>query len=151
MTTTRSLIATIGLTAALIVGGAACSSDDQVNAALKSAGVDAEVTTDGELPSGFPEGVPTPDLELENGAGAAGEFVLRYATTDYVADQAAYQQVLEEQGFTIGESFDFDETQGSYSGFTATGLGHQVVASAYGAEAPGGGNYMAVVVSKAAA
>lgn len=144
------LLAALGLTAALVLGGTACGSDDQANAILKSAGVDANVSTGGDLPDGFPGEVPTPDLDLETGAAAVGTFTLRYTSKDAHADAAAYQKALEAKGFTISNPFDFDEASGDYVGFTADGSGQQVIASAYGPKAPGGGNYMAVVVTPAA-
>jgi len=147
MTLTRSLIASFGLTAALLVGGAGCAKDSATNAALKSAGVDADVATDGGLPDGFPEAVATPDLDLETGAGIAGVFTLRYTSKDSATDVGEYRATLKEKGFAIDEEFTFDKTQGDYVGFMASSPEFTVMASAYGEAAPGGGNYMAVVVT----
>jgi hypothetical protein len=146
MTTPRSLIGALGLSAALLFGAVACSNDSVANAALDKAGVEGDLSTEGSLPDGFPESVPAPDLELETGVALEGTFTLRY-TSDDQADAAAYRTALEDAGFTSGQDFTFDKASGDYSGFTATSDEFTVLASAYGPDAPGGGNYLAVVVT----
>lgn len=147
MHTSRTLIGALGLTFALAIGGAACSTEDQTNAALEKAGVDANVSTGGELPDGFPETVATPDLELESGAAVAGTYTLRYTSSDPAAEIAAYRSALEAAEFTPGGDFTNDAAAGDYQGFTAANADYTVLASAYGPDAPGGGNYLAVVVT----
>jgi len=147
MHTTRSLVSALGLAAALLVGGAACSADDVTNAALEDAGVEGSVSTSGDLPDDFPSEVATPDLPLETGAGVEGIFTLRYTSDDPTGDFAAYRSALEDAGFTADEDFTFDKASGDHTGFTATSAEYSVLASAYGPDAPGGGNYLAVVVS----
>ena len=146
MTTPRSLLGALGLSAALLLGATACSNDSVTNAALEKAGVDGDIATQGSLPDGFPESVPTPDLELETGVALEGIHTLRY-TSDDVADAAAYRTTLEDAGFTSGQDFTFDKASGDYSGFTATNTEFTVLVSAYGPDAPGGGDYLAVVVT----
>ena len=147
MHSSRTLIGALGLTFALAIGGAACSAEDQTNAALEKAGVDANVSTGGDLPDGFPEAVATPDLELESGAAVAGTYTLRYTSSDPAGDVAAYRSALEDAGFTPGEDFTNDKAAGDFQGFTAADETYTVMASAYGPDAPGGGDYMAVVVT----
>jgi hypothetical protein len=147
MRTTRSLISALGLTTALLIGGAACSAEDVTNSAMEDAGIDGNISTGGDLPDGFPTEVATPELDLETGAAVEGIFTLRYSSDDSAADAAAYRTALEDAGFTPGEDFTFDEASGDYSGFTATSAEYSVLASAYGPDAPGGGNYLAVVVT----
>jgi hypothetical protein len=147
MHTTRSLVSALGLAAALLVGGVACSAEDATNAALENAGVDANVSTGGDLPDGFPSDVATPDLELETGAAVEGTYTLRYTSDDATADIAAYRTALADAGFTPGEDFTFDKASGDHTGFTAASPEFNVMAAAYGPDAPGGGNYMAVVVT----
>lgn len=146
MTTPRSLIGALGLSAALLLGATACSNDSVANAALEKAGVDGDLSTKGSLPDGFPESIPTPDLPLETGVALEGIFTLRY-TSDDVADAAAYRTVLEDAGLTTGQDFSFDKASGDYSGFTASNDEYNVVVSAYGPDAPGGGDYLAVVAT----
>ncbi|CAN5405118.1 hypothetical protein BH10ACT3_BH10ACT3_09000 [soil metagenome] len=128
MKNSRTLIGTFGLAVTLLIGGVACSSQDQANAALEKAGVDANVSTDGDLPSGFPEEVGTPDLPLENGAAVAGTYTLRYTSDDPAADAAAYKEVLQGNEFTMGEDFSFDKASGDYQGFMASNEKYSVIA-----------------------
>ena len=147
MKNTRTLIGTVALTAGLLLGGVACSSQDAANAALDKAGVEADISTDGHIPDGFPEEIPTPDLKLENGAAVEGIYTLRYTSDDPAADVAAYRQAVEATELIMGEDFTFDKASGDYQGFMASNEKYTLMASAYGPDAPGGGNYMAVVVT----
>ncbi len=148
----RTLLGAFGLTAMLFVG-AACSAEDQANDALKDAGVDGNITLDGGVPKDFPsDEVALPDLKLETGVGLSGTFTLRYTTKDAKADVATYRAALAEDGAIITADFDnlTETAPGGNVGFTATKGTWAIDVSAFGPDAPGGGNYLAVVVSPAA-
>jgi hypothetical protein len=142
------IIGVLGLVA--VFGLGACSADDAANDALKNAGVDANVATDGDLPAGFPADVTTPDLSLESGAAAVGTYTLRYTSDDPAAQTAAYRDALAGAGFTVTDLVDHlaDPASGNIA-FTASNTSWNVAVSAFSPEAPGGGNYMGVVVTPA--
>lgn len=144
-----SIIGACGVVA--LLGLAACSADDVANDALKDAGVNGDISTGGDLPNDFPADVVTPDLPLETGLGLQGTFTLRYTTNDAAADVAAYRSALAEDGFTITGDFDnlADSATGGNVGFTATSADWNVTVSAFGPDALGGGNYLAVIVAPA--
>ena len=147
----RTLLGAFGLTAMLFVG-AACSAEDQANDALKDAGVDGNITLDGGVPEDFPsDEVALPDLKLETGVGLSGTFTLRYTTKDAKADVATYRAALAEDGATVAADFDnlADVAAGGNVGFTATKGTWAINVSAFGPDVPGGGNYLAVVVTPA--
>ena len=148
-TISKTIVSAFGLVA--LLGVSACSADDAANDALKDAGVEANVNTEGGLPDGFPEAVTTPDLDLETGIAAVGTFTLRYTTDDPAADTAAYRDALAADGFTVTELVDHlaDPATGGNIAFTATSAEFSVVVSAFSPDAPGGGNYMGVVVTPA--
>ena len=144
------IIGALGLVAALGLG--ACSADDAANDALKNAGVDANVATGGDLPEGFPDDVPTPGLDLESGVAAIGTYTLRYTSKDPAKDTAAYRDALAAAGFTVTDLVDnlADPASGGNIAFTASNASWTVAASAFSPDAPGGGNYMGIVVTPAA-
>ncbi len=143
----QSIIGAFGIVAAL--GFSACSGDDAANDALKNAGVDGDISTGGDLPRDFPADVATPDLNLEQGIALQGQFTLRYTTKAAAADVATYRAALAEKGFTVTNDFDnlADPAAGANVGFVATSAEWSVTVSAFGPDAPGGGNYLAVVVT----
>ena len=144
----KSIIGAISLVA--LLGMAACSSsDDAANDALKDAGVSGDIDTGGDLPKDFPSDVAVPELGLETGVGLEGTFTLRYTSEDPAADVAAYRSALEAGGFTIANDFDnlADPATGGNVGFIGTSSAWTVTVSAFGPDAPGGGDYMAVVVA----
>ena len=142
---TRSIIsATLIVTIASGCADAAKSKADDV---MKTAGV--EVAGKGKLPTDFPNDVPTPALPLETAVGAVGTFTLRYTSTEAKKDAVAYQKVLEKAGYML--TGEVDALDGGSHNFTVTarkGTTH-IEASAFTAAAPGGGNYLAVVVTPA--
>ena len=143
----KTFIKAFGVVA--LLGFAACSKDDAANDALKDAGLDGNISTGGDLPADFPKAdVPTPDLKLETGIGLQGTYTLRYKAKDAAADVAAYRAELVAAGYTVTSDFDnlADPAAGANVGFVATGPKFGVSVSAFGPDAPGGGNYMAVVV-----
>lgn len=144
-TIARSLIsASLFITLASGCGNAAKSKADD---ALKKAGV--EVAGKGKLPTDFPKDVPTPALPLETAVGAPGTFTLRYTSADAKNDAGAYQKVLEKAGYML--TGEVDGLDGGSHNFTVTakkGSIH-IEASAFSAAAPGGGNYLAVIVTPA--
>ena len=147
----RSLLGAFGLTAMLFVG-AACSAEDQANDALKDAGVDGNITLDGGIPKDFPsDEVALPDLKLQTGVGLSGSFTLKYTTKDAKADVATYRAALAEDGATVTADFDHldDPATGGNVGFTATKGTWRIDVSAFGPDAPGGGDYLAVIVMPA--
>lgn len=137
------------LSVATLLGVSACNSDDVANDALKDAGVDANINTGGGLPDGFPSAVVTPDLKLESGVAAVGTYTLRYTSDDAAVDTAAYRDALTAAGFTATESVDHlaDPAAGGNVTFTATSAEWSIIVSAFSPDAPGGGNYMGVVVT----
>lgn len=151
MSFTRTRMASVALVALLAVG-ASCSTEDQVNDALKDSGIEGNVTLEGDLPADFPKDeVPTPDLALETGIGLQGNFTLRYTSKDAVGDVAAYRSAVAEDGFNVTSDFDnsADPSGGGNVGFIASNDDWAINVSAFGPDAPGGGNYMAVVVMPA--
>lgn len=140
---TRPLVSALALvTLASSCGGGAKAQADK---ALKDAGV--EVPESGKLPSGFPTDVPTPDLKLENGVGAAGNFTLRYTSSDAKGDITKYRDKLVAAGFTVANESDDLAGTGKNAVVMATKGTMTVAASAFAPDAPGGGNYMGVVVT----
>lgn len=141
MTTSRTLISAFALVALAGCGGAATS---KANAELKKAGVEV---AKGTLPADFPKDLPTPALPLETAVKAAGTYTMRYTSKDAKADATAYEKVLDKAGYML--TGEVDGLGGGSDNFTVTakkGTSH-ITASAFGAAAPGGGNYMAVVVT----
>lgn len=152
MTPTRIRRGRLGLSgialAAMLTLAAACSAEDQVNDALKDSGVNGNVSLDGQLPAGFPKDVPTPDLKLETGIALEGINTLRYTAKDAEGDVADYKGAITEAGFTITSDFNnLAESASGNVGFVAENDTWRVDVSAFGPNAPGGGNYLAVVVS----
>ncbi|MEO6125601.1 MAG: hypothetical protein ABIR32_18025 [Ilumatobacteraceae bacterium] len=145
----KFIIGAVGVTT--LLGLSACNSDKAANDALKDAGVEANVNTGGGLPAGFPKEVVTPDLKLETGIAAVGTFTLRYTSPNPAADTAAYRDALTAAGFTVSELVDHlaDPAAGGNVAFTASSAAYTVVVSAFSKDAPGGGNYMGVVVTPA--
>jgi hypothetical protein len=143
----RIISRTIISAAALMTLAGACGAGakDKADAALKDAGI--EVPDAGKLPANLPEGTPTPTLKLETGIEAAGTFTLRYTSTDAKADMAAYRTALVAAGYTI--SNDADGLSGASKNVVlmATKGASTILASAFAPDAPGGGNYMGVVVT----
>ncbi len=141
----RSIIsATLVVTIASGCGTAAKSKADD---ALKKAGV--EVAGKGKMPTDFPKDVPTPALPLETAVGALGTFTLRYTSIDAKNDAVAYQKVMEKAGYML--TGEVDGLEGGSHNYTVTALKGSVhiEASAFTTEAPGGGKYLAVIVTPA--
>lgn len=94
-----------------IIGGAV---DRAVDEAL---GGDVDISTDGRVPSGFPESVPLLEGTVVGGAsggGAGWTVVVRADSVDQFADA---QAALEGAGYTANTSnADADSAFGSYSG-----------------------------------
>ena len=128
---------------ALLLTVSSCASS-AANDALKKAGV--QVTAGGKLPAAFPPDVPTPSLTLETGVGTAGLFTLRYTSKDAKADVAAYRKTLEAAGFAITGDFDNLAAKANV-GFICLKGTMNVDVSAFGPDTPGGGNYLAVIVT----
>jgi hypothetical protein len=143
----RIISRTIVSAAALMTLAGACgaTAKSKADAALKDAGV--EVPAAGKLPANFPAEVPTPSLKLETGIEAAGTFTLRYTSADPKADMAAYRSALVAGGYTI--SSDVDDLSGPSKNVVVMAVKgtSTVLASAFAPDAPGGGNYMGVVVT----
>ncbi len=147
MNTFKSMVIAFGVVATM--GISACNQDDAANDALKQAGVNGNVNTEGGLPDGFPADLATPDLKLESGIGVEGTYTLRYTSMAAAEDVTAYRGALGEDGFTSTEIVD-NSGQPSAGGnvtFTSANDDWSVVVAAFGPDAPGGGNYLAVVVT----
>jgi hypothetical protein len=141
-TLTRPALAAIAV--AMLATGCGNSAKDKADAALKQAGV--EVPTSGKLPASFPADVPTPAISLETAVAAAGTFTLRYTTKDPKGDMAAYRAALVAAGFKINSEADNLTGPSKNINLMATKGTVTVIAAAFGPDAPGGGNYMGVVV-----
>jgi hypothetical protein len=143
----KSIVGALGLATALLVGSGCAS--DVANNALKNAGV----SVNGNVPADFPKAdVPLPTGKLETAVGAVGSFTFRYTSTDPKGDVASYKSALTAKGFTItGEADNLgNATACGNIAFLATSAKYSVAVSAFDASAPGGGNYMGVVVTPAA-
>ena len=141
ITTSRLLISTLALVVFTGCGAAAKSKADD---AIKKAGVEV---AKGTLPADFPKDLPTPALPLETAVKAAGTYTMRYTSKDAKADATAYEKVMDKAGYML--TGEVDGLGGGSDNFTVTakkGTSH-ITASAFGAAAPSGGNYMAVVVT----
>ncbi len=141
ITTSRVLISAMALVALAGCGGSATSKADD---ALKTAGVEVAKAT---LPADFPKDLPTPALPLETAVKAADTYTMRYTSRAAKADAAAYQKVMEKAGYML--TGEVDGLDGGSHNFTVTakkGASH-ITASAFNSAAPGGGNYLAVVVT----
>jgi hypothetical protein len=137
----RAMILAVALVPLTGCGAAAKSKAD---AELKKFGVEV---AKGSLPADFPKDLPTPALPLETAVSAAGTYTMRYTSKDAKADAAAYQKVMEKAGYML--TGEVDGLEGGSHNFTVTakkGTSH-ITASAFNAAAPGGGNYLAVVVT----
>jgi hypothetical protein len=128
-TLTRPALAALAV--AMLVTGCGNSAKDKADAALKQAGV---------------ADVPTPAIPLETAVAAAGTFTLRYTTKDPKADMAAYRAALVAAGFKINSEADNLTGPSKNINLMATKGTVTVIAAAFGPDAPGGGNYMGVVV-----
>lgn len=141
----RSIISAILIVT--LAAGCGNTAKSKADDTLKTAGV--EVAGKGKLPADFPKDVPTPVLPLETAVGALGTFTLRYTSTDAKKDAVAYQKVMEKAGYML--TGEVDSLDGGSHNFTVTakkGSTH-IEASAFTTAAPGGGNYLAVIVGPA--
>jgi hypothetical protein len=140
---TRPALAALAVS--MLVTGCGNSAKDKADAALKQAGV--EVPASGKLPADFPADVPTPAIPLETAVKAGGAFTLRYTSKDPKANMDAYHAQLVASGYTITSKADALTLASKNTVVMATKGTITVTAVAFAPDAPGGGNYMGVVVT----
>jgi hypothetical protein len=148
MSTRRTFISALAVSAAVLIGVGCTSPEDQVNKALKNSGVELDGLGK-SVPASLPKDeVALPKLQLETAIGTAGQYVFRYTSPDPAGDVAGYQAALQATGFTITGTFDnlADPASGGNVGFTATGPRWSVTVSAF-AKGAVDGLYMGVVVA----
>ncbi|HET8957997.1 MAG TPA: hypothetical protein VFM95_06040 [Microcella sp.] len=140
MVARRRSLATVALAATIALGASACSTGtplDNIVEGLVDQGVEqvtsgideqirglvgdvlggVELTTDGSLPSSFPQGIPLVGEVLGGGAGPEGSGWVARTRLDEASAFTAAQGALEDAGFTAS-GVSSDATSG-YGAFTS--------------------------------
>jgi hypothetical protein len=145
MSTTRSIVAALGLATLVFAASACVSPEDEASRILQKQGVELD-NLGKSVPSSFPKTeVGLPDLKLESAVGTGGIYVFRYTSPDPASDIAAYKATLVAMGFTMDDEFDDLSATGGHAGFHAKGPRWTVDAVAFG-QGQTDGHYMGIDV-----